>query len=203
MLGERLREKARKPLEKIAKIIGVSGISPNLLTLTGFLFTLPAAFVLALGKWQLAGVILILASLFDVVDGAVARAMGKVSSFGAFLDSTLDRFSEAAVYLGLAVYFLKSQNFTGSVLCYLTLVGSFMVSYARARAEGLGVECREGLFTRFERLLVLILGLLISKPLWALWVLAPFSNLTALQRIYLVRKTLRNRPNGKDCQGPS
>ncbi len=203
MLGERLRERTRKPLEKIAKIIGASGLSPNLLTLSGFLFTLPAVFFLALGKWQLAGVILILASLFDVVDGAVARAMGKVSPFGAFLDSTLDRFSEAAIYLGLAIYLLKMQNFTANMLCYLTLVGSFMVSYARARAEGLGVECKEGFFTRFERLLVLILGLLIAKPLWALWVLAPFSNLTALQRIYLVRKNLEKGPNGRDCQGPS
>ncbi len=199
MLGELLREKTRKVVARIAEFIGATGISPNALTLLGFLMTLPVAFSLASGKWQLGGVLLILAGLFDVVDGAVARAMGRVSRFGAFLDSTLDRFGEAAVYLGLAVHYLKSSDLTGSLLCYLTLVGSFMVSYTRARAEGIGVECREGFFTRFERIAVLALGLFIGKPLWALWVLAPFSNLTALQRIYLVRKAL----SGRDYQAPS
>lgn len=190
MLGELLREKTRRLVEKTARIIGAAGISPNMLTLFGFLLTVPVALFLASGRWLLAGIILVLAGLFDVVDGAVARAMGKVSRFGAFLDSTLDRFSEAVIYLGLAIYYLNSRDFTGSLLCYLTLIGSFMVSYTRARAEGIGVECREGLFTRFERMVVLILGLIMGKPTWALWFLAPFSNLTALQRIYLVRKAL-------------
>ncbi|MCS7286728.1 MAG: CDP-alcohol phosphatidyltransferase family protein [Anaerolineae bacterium] len=199
MLGELLREKTRKFVEEVARAIGATGITPNVLTIIGFLLTFPVALALALGKWLTAGVLLILAGLFDVIDGSVARVMGRVSRFGAFLDSTLDRLSEAVIYLGFAIYYLKSQNFTGSLLCYLTLVGSFMVSYTRARAEGLGVECREGLFTRFERLAVLALGLLIGKPLWALGLLALFSNLTAFQRIFLVRKAL----NGKGYRGPS
>ncbi len=199
MLGELLREKTRQLVGQIARIIGATGINPNALTLIGFLLTLPVAFSLALGKWQVGGILLALVGLFDVVDGAVARAMGKVSRFGAFLDSTLDRFGEATIYLGLAVHYLKSHDFAGGLLCYLTLIGSFMVSYTRARAEGLGVECREGFFTRFERLAVLILGLLLGKPLWALGILAVFSNFTAIQRIYLVRKAL----SGKDCPGPS
>lgn len=199
MLGELLREKTRKFVEEVARVIGATGLTPNVLTIIGFLLTFPVALALALGKWQTAGALLILAGLFDVIDGSVARVMGRVSRFGAFLDSTLDRLSEAVIYLGFVVYYLERQNFMGSLLCYLTLVGSFMVSYTRARAEGLGVECREGLFTRFERLAVLALGLLIGKPLWALGLLALFSNLTAFQRIFLVRKAL----NGKGYQEPS
>lgn len=193
MLGELLRKKTRIFVERIARLVGALGFSPNMLTILGFLLTFPVALFLASGRWLLAGILLALASLFDVIDGAVARVMGKVSRFGAFLDSTLDRFSEAVIYLGLTIYYLKSQDFTSSLLCYLTLIGSFMVSYTRARAEGVGVECREGFFTRFERMLALILGLLIGKPEWALWFLALFSNLTAFQRIYLVWKALKGK----------
>lgn len=110
---------------------------------------------------------------------------GNVSAFGAFLDSTLDRFAEIALYLGL-LYLYRGTSLE-TLLIYLAITGSLMVSYTRARAEGLSVECKVGLFTRLERLAVLVLGLLLEQVLIALVILAVFSNLTALQRMWHVR----------------
>lgn len=193
MIGEWLRSKTKTAMAKAAGFIGRSGVPPNVLTVTGFVLTLPVAYLLAGGRWQGAGLLLLLSGLFDALDGAVARATGRTSPFGAFLDSTLDRFGEAAVYLGLMVYYLQRGEFLGGLLVYLTIVGSFMVSYARARAEGLGVEGKGGLFTRFERLALLVLVLLLKHPLEGLLLLAVLSNITALQRVYLVWRRLSTR----------
>jgi len=143
------------------------------------------AWVLALGHQRLAGLLIIFVGLFDALDGALARMTGKASAFGAFLDSTLDRFAEIALYLGLL--YLYRGDTLATVLVYLTITGSLMVSYTRARAEGLGLDCKVGLFTRLERLAVLIVGLILERTLWALVVLAIFSNLTVLQRMWHVR----------------
>jgi CDP-diacylglycerol--glycerol-3-phosphate 3-phosphatidyltransferase len=126
------------------------------------------------------------AAAFDALDGTLARMTGRTSRFGAFLDSTLDRFSEAVIFLGLFVYFVEQGAQTELILIYATIVGSLMVSYARARAEGIGVALKDGLLTRFERVGLLIIGMIFSQLLIVLWMLAIFTNFTAIQRMWLV-----------------
>jgi CDP-diacylglycerol--glycerol-3-phosphate 3-phosphatidyltransferase len=169
------------------------GVPPDLLTIVGLVTTLGAAGLLAFGYQRLGGVVIIPASIFDALDGALARLGGKTTPYGAFLDSTLDRWGEIALYLGLLYYYSQRAARMETILIYLTIAGSLMVSYTRARAEGLGIECRVGLFTRLERLLTLIAGLLLGLMPWALGVLALFTNLTAVQRLWHVRQQTRKR----------
>ncbi len=163
-----------------------TGVSPNLLTVIGFLLMVGVAYVLSRGYLQLGGVLIVLAGLFDGFDGALARTMGRRSRFGAFLDSTLDRFSEAAIYLGLLVHYTYLGGQQEILLIYATIVGSLMVSYARARAEGIGVRCDVGLFTRLERVGLLVIGLVLNVMPIALWMLAILANFTAVQRVFYV-----------------
>jgi CDP-diacylglycerol--glycerol-3-phosphate 3-phosphatidyltransferase len=186
MADKLLREWTKGVLTPIARLIARTGVSPNFLTVVGFLATLGVAYVLALGHQRVAGLLMVPVGLLDAVDGAVARTMSRATRFGAFLDSTLDRFAEIALYLGLL--YLYGGTTVETVLIYLTITGSLMVSYTRARAEGLDVECKVGLFGRFERLGVLVLGLVLERTVIALIILAIFSNLTALQRMWHVRK---------------
>lgn len=183
-LREALRARTKGLLESIVRPLARAGISPNILTVVGFLAMVGVAWVLSQGYERLAGLLIIAVGLFDALDGALARSTGKSTTFGAFFDSTLDRFAEIALYLGLL--YLYRGDTLATVLIYLTITGSLMVSYTRARAEGLGVECKVGLFTRLERLAVLVLGLLLHRTLLALVVLAVLSNLTALQRMWHV-----------------
>jgi CDP-diacylglycerol--glycerol-3-phosphate 3-phosphatidyltransferase len=142
--------------------------------------------VLGWGYLFLGGILITGVALFDAIDGTMARMMGRTSRFGAFLDSTLDRFSEAVIFLGLFIHFIGENQHPELILIYATVVGSLMVSYARARAEGIGVSLKEGFFTRFERVFLLVIGLLFNKLTVVLWILAIFTNLTAIQRMYLV-----------------
>ena len=178
------------PLGQIAIWLERTGISPNALTLIGFLLTVVVAMVLATGQLLWGGLLLILAALFDTLDGALARHAGKTTVFGAFLDSVADRFSESVTLVALIWYY--SGQVDGRmpvILLAATLVGSLMVSY-RAAAEAVDIECKEGFFQRTERIIVLILGLLTGWMLPVLWILAIFTNFTAVQRIYDVyRKT--------------
>jgi len=167
------------------------GVPPDLLTIVGLVTTLGAAGLLAFGYQRIAGVVIIPASLFDALDGALARLGGRDTPYGAFLDSTLDRWAEIALYLGLLYWYTQRGARLEIVLIYLSIAGSLMVSYTRARAEGLGIECRVGLFTRLERLITLIAGLLLQLMPWALGVLALFTNLTAVQRLWHVRQETR------------
>jgi CDP-diacylglycerol---glycerol-3-phosphate 3-phosphatidyltransferase len=176
------------PLGQIAAWLETTGISPNTLTLIGFLLTVIVALVLAAGHLLWGGLLLIVAALFDTLDGALARHSGKTSLFGAFLDSVMDRFSEAVTLVALIWYYSgQADGRIPVVLLAATLVGSLMVSYTRARAEAVGVECKEGFFQRTERIVVLILGLVTGWMLPVLWILAIFTNFTALQRILDVR----------------
>jgi len=196
MAEKLLRERTKGLLASVARLISRTGVSPNILTFTGFLAALALACILASGHERVAGLLMIPVGLFDALDGALARAKNEVTPFGAFFDSTLDRFSEIALYLGLLYLYRGSTLET--VLIYLTITGSLMVSYTRARAEGLGMECRIGLFTRFERLAVLVVGLLLEQTLIALIILAIFSNLTALQRMWHVRRLTTKESNRTD-----
>ena len=186
MLSDMVRKHARVLLEPIARFISWTGLSPNVITIIGFVLMIGVAFVLAWGYFLVGGILISAVALFDAVDGTLARMMGRTSRFGAFLDSTLDRFSEAVIFLGLFFYFVGQNQNLQLILISATVVGSLMVSYARARAEGIGVPLKDGLFTRFERVFLLVIGLVFNQLTVTLWLLAIFSNLTAVQRMYLV-----------------
>lgn len=191
MFSEMVRKHSRRLLEPIARLIKGLGLSPNVVTVSGFLLMVGVAFVLAQGYLFWSGLLIIGSALFDAVDGTLARMIGRTSRFGAFLDSTLDRFSEAVIFLGLFIYFIGQDRQLELILIYATVVGSLMVSYARARAEGIGVPLKDGWFTRFERISLLVVGLLFSfitanLLTLVLLVLAVFTNFTAVQRMYLV-----------------
>lgn len=196
-LSDIARQRFGGVLEPVARVIGRTGISPNVVTLTGSLLNLGVAWVLAQGYLRIGGVLVPLVSLFDALDGTLARLTGKRSRFGAFLDSTMDRFSEAILYLGLLFYYTRLGAKQEILLIYATIVGSLMVSYARARAEGLGLDCRVGLLTRLERIVILTAALILNQMTIALWVLAILTNFTALQRMYHVWTVTR----GKDEDG--
>lgn len=172
------------PLSYIVPLLEKTGVTPNGLTLIGFLFTVAIAIVLALGYFITGGVLLIFAALFDTLDGALARQTGQSSKFGAFLDSTMDRFSEGVILIGLTYYYASAESGWMEVtLLAVTLLGSLMVSYTRARAEALGFECKVGLLQRPERVILLVLGLITPWMRIALWLLAIFTLFTAGQRI--------------------
>ena len=163
------------------------GVTPNMISFTGFALTVGAAALLATGSFRIGGGLLWVAAMFDMVDGTLARLSQTESKFGAFLDSTLDRYSESITFLGLAVYYANESNAqTPLLLIFLTLVGSWAVSYTRARAEGLDIECKVGILQRPERLVLLIAALILGLVLPALWLLAIMTNLTAVQRIHEV-----------------
>lgn len=172
------------------------GVTPNAITVIGLLLNLLVALVIASGSLVAGGVLVLFANLFDMLDGAVARVSGKGSKFGAFFDSTLDRYAEAVVYLGVGAWLYSQGDGTTLLAAYLGIIGSLMVSYTRARAEGLGVIGEVGLLPRPERILLLAIGLLFHGLLLApvLWLLALLANLTALQRMLYVEKQLRATP---------
>jgi len=185
MMSKYIRPYFLDPMSRLASRLHQMGITPNTVTITGFGLTILSTLMLASGNLFWGGLVLWAAAMFDMLDGALARYANQVSKFGAFLDSTLDRYSESITFLGLAVYFsYKSNSQMELFLIFLTLIGSWMVSYTRARAEGLGIECKGGILQRPERLTILIAGLILGLVSPALWILAIFTNITSLQRIY-------------------
>jgi CDP-diacylglycerol--glycerol-3-phosphate 3-phosphatidyltransferase len=191
MLSERLRSWGERIRAPLGRALGRLGISPNSLTVVGYVLSLSAMYVLATGQLRLGGVLVAVAAMFDALDGAVARATGTTSTFGAFFDSVIDRYSEATVLFGLLLWYLGSAAQQEVALIYVTLLGSLMVSYARARAEGLGIECKVGWLTRFERVALLSIGLVTQHVRLVLWVMAVLTNITALQRVYHVWRATR------------
>jgi CDP-diacylglycerol--glycerol-3-phosphate 3-phosphatidyltransferase len=181
-LTDRARQWAQGIADPIAELLARLGFTPNTLTLIGFLMNLAVAVVLSRGEMRWGAVAFFLAGVFDGLDGTLARKIGQASRFGAFLDSTMDRLSEAAVFLGLLVWYTGRGAKQEIVLIYATIVGSLMVSYSRARAEGLGMDCKVGLLTRMERFVVLFIGLALEQVTITLWVMAILVNFTALQR---------------------
>lgn len=176
-----------EPVARLVAWLQGTGITPNALTYTGFILTLLTAFVLAAGYFRIGALLLFVASIFDMLDGALARATTQSSPFGAFLDSTLDRYSESLTFLALAVYYSRDASTrTEVVLIFVIIIGSLMVSYTRARAEALNIECKVGIMQRPERVVLLIFGLLIGWVQPILWIMAVLTNFSALQRIYEV-----------------
>ena len=167
-------------------ILGKSGIKPDALTFTGLAINIGAAYVIATGHFPLGGILILVAGLFDLLDGALARFAKKTTKFGAILDSAVDRISEAAIFCGLLVWYMPGRS--EILLIFAVLIGSFLVSYIRARAEGLGLECKVGLFTRAERVIVLAVGLLVNQVIIALWILVVFVYITVVQRLVYLRR---------------
>lgn len=191
MIEERLRARTSGILVGAATLAARTGVTPNTLTVLGFVGMAVAGALCAAGSFFFAGVVVAASCIFDALDGALARASGTASVFGAFLDSFLDRYAEAAVYAGLLVHYAWAGAPSGAVAAFLAAIGSLMVSYARARAEGLGIECRAGLFARPERLAVLIAGLVTGLVLPALVILSVATNATAVRRLLHVLQSAR------------
>ena len=167
-------------------------LRPNHLTLAGLGVSLLAASAFVAGRSRSAGLLLILAGLFDFFDGSLARASGQVTPFGAFLDSVIDRYSDIVVLLGIVVLFARTPHARGAIVAMAGLVGSVMVSYTKARAESIGIECTVGMMERPERMICLIAGAVLDLLEPALWVLAIMANVTALQRIVFTRRATQN-----------
>jgi CDP-diacylglycerol---glycerol-3-phosphate 3-phosphatidyltransferase len=182
-----------------ALALGRLGLTPNALTIGGSLLTASVGLLAAQGWFAWAGVCLWLFALTDTLDGALARATNRVTPFGAFLDSVCDRYAEAGVFFGLVWWYQSSGNGLGVGLAYVAIIGSLMVSYARARAEGIGLQAAEvGWFQRPERIAVLGLGLLGAQwvpeaLLFALGILAVLTTITVIQRVIHVARTLQSR----------
>lgn len=195
MINERLQEWGRVQARRVAGWLRWTGLTPNALTVIGLLLNCIVAVVLARGYLFVGGALVLVAGLFDLLDGAMARITDKVTPFGSFFDSTLDRYSEVILYGGLLLYILSTPDVkVGAILIHLTICGSILVSYARARAEALGYKLQVGLLARPERIIILAAGLILGHPIWALWLLAIFTNLTAVQRIYHLWSTTSQTP---------
>lgn len=178
----------------IVAVLGKSRLKPNTLTFIELATSIGVAYAIVIGYFLLGGVLVLVSGLFDLLDGALARFTKQSTKFGAILDSTIDRLSEAAIFCGLLVWYLPKEGATLEiVLIFAALIGSFLVSYIRARAEGLGLECRIGLFTRAERVIVLAVGLLVNQVFIALWVLVVFVYITVAQRLLYLRKQAKVR----------
>jgi len=210
MFGPRIQQYARRLAEMVVQPLAKLGLTPNMATVIGLLLNAVTATVLALGYLRPGGLLLLFAGVFDMVDGALARVRNQKTVFGAFFDSTLDRYSEGLVLLGIILFASTSTSATYRTwtiaLAYAAGLGSLMVSYARARAEGLGLELKSGLMARPERVLLLAVGLLLGGEAWLPWtllILAVTSVFTSVQRIVAVWLKLRNTDAARPATGIS
>jgi CDP-diacylglycerol--glycerol-3-phosphate 3-phosphatidyltransferase len=188
MFTTRFEAWVRRHAERLMSALVRLPVTPNQITVVGTAITFLAALLAALGQLRWAGVVLAIGGTFDILDGALARSTRSSYPYGAFLDSTLDRYSEGAIYIGLAAYFSTVGGALGRWLIVATaaaLAGSFLVSYVRARAQSLGFTCETGIFARPERVVVTVVGLIFGGIVLygVVFLLAILTNLTALQRI--------------------
>jgi CDP-diacylglycerol---glycerol-3-phosphate 3-phosphatidyltransferase len=182
------------PVDRLAALLAPTGIPPNVITWCALLGNLWACGLFSMGRFRAAGGMMILAGLFDLLDGPVARLQNRVSLFGAFLDSILDRYADLMLFLGLLVYYAQVNRFRYAVLAGAAMAGSVMVSYAKARAESLVPTDEMGFWERPERLVLMIIGALSNRIDVALWLLAIGPNITVIHRI--VRTWQQTRGQG-------
>jgi CDP-diacylglycerol--glycerol-3-phosphate 3-phosphatidyltransferase len=175
-----------------------------MLTVLGFIVSVGAAVAIASGRVLLGGALVLFSGAFDLLDGALARAKGQSTPLGALLDSTLDRLSEAAIFIGLLGLYARQPVNVEILLIFIALAGSLLISYVRARAESLGFKGEAGLFTRAERIIVLALGLMLNQVLIALWIIAVLTPVTIVQRLVYVgqqmKRTKESSGRGEECQ---
>ena len=194
MLDQKIRVYWDKGMAPVGRFIGRSRISPNAVTLVGLVVQIGVAVLIVDGALVAAGLLGIVAAIFDVLDGAVAKARGLTSKFGAFLDSTTDRLADSLYFIPIAWLYSVDPDIPGradewvGLLAIVTLVLAFMVSYVKARAEGLGFECNVGFAERAERVIIVIAGLILDVVPLALGILAAASLVTVVQRVLYVRK---------------
>ena len=209
MIEKIFRSFVKTVLLPIAKALTAVGVTANMITLVGLLVNAVAAFFLATGRLVVAGILILFGGSFDAMDGVVARVSNKDESnpSGALLDSVIDRYSEAVVFVGAMIYFYHLSNLLGVVLVFASVIGSILVSYVRARAEGLQVQCKVGLMQRPERIVLLALGVLAQGIIikYFSWesngiilvcvfgVLALTSHITALHRLVFSYSQLNNQ----------
>lgn len=192
MISERIGQGAQVLLRRIVKLLILLRIRPNHLTLLGFIMSIFVAYAFARGRFLLAGGLLIVAGLFDMTDGIVARTLGAETKFGAFFDSIMDRYSDLVMYLGLIIYYGSADRMNYVVLVGVVMMGSVLTSYARARAESLIPKCKVGFLERPERIVLLIIGsFYFMDPV--LWVIAVLSNWTVVHRILYTRAVLNDK----------
>ncbi|HET9846967.1 MAG TPA: CDP-alcohol phosphatidyltransferase family protein [Candidatus Dormibacteraeota bacterium] len=210
MFTQKFQAWVRRWAERAVGVFRDSPITPNMLTLFGLVITGVGALLVATGHLLTGGLVLAFAGFFDIFDGALARAAGKVYRYGAFLDSTVDRYSEGVVYLGILIYFLDQHDGLRPIIVLIALAGSFLVSYVRARAQSLGFTCDVGILARPERVVIIVAGLLLESfhlnigvsPLTlALLILAVGTNFTAVQRVWVVWQ--QNREELRALRGPA
>ena len=182
---------ASRLTEPAVRFLARTHVTPSAITWLGFSIALGAAALIITGHLFIAGFVVLVAGFFDMLDGALARYTGQVTRFGAILDSTLDRVSEAALLLGILVWYVRDLSTVEILLAAVALFGSQLVSYIRARAEGLGLKCEVGLFTRPERVIVMAIGLLSGQVAIALGIIVVFSFFTVGQRFLHVRKQMK------------
>ncbi len=178
-------------LDKIVGALAATGINPNFLTFIGLVVNFWAAVMFATGLFKMAAIIIFFAGFLDMLDGQVARRQNRVTAFGAFYDSTLDRYSDMALYMGLLVYYAVVGRSSYVILGAVATAGSVMVSYTRARAESLIPLCKVGFMERPERLVLLIIGGLFDRMAPVLWVIAVVSTLTVIHRIVYTWQEMR------------
>jgi len=190
MLTERIGDAFTRPVERLVRLF--AHVSPDVLTITGLALNGVACafFAFAGGKdyrnallLQVGGLVALVASIFDMLDGRVARLRGRETKFGAFLDSTMDRYSDMVLFMGLMILYARVDRTPQMVLVWVAAFGSFMTSYARARAESLIPRCTVGLLERPERIVLLVVGALTNRMVAVLWIIAVLSNVTAVQRV--------------------
>jgi CDP-diacylglycerol---glycerol-3-phosphate 3-phosphatidyltransferase len=188
-------------INAIVSALALSRVHPNVLTFIGLVINIWAAVLFAAGKFRWAGVVVIGAGLFDMVDGRVARETNRVTRFGGFFDSVLDRYSDLGVLVGLLVYYASINRFFYVVLTAVVMTGTVMVSYTRARAENVIPKCKVGFLERPERVVLIIIGALFNRMAQVLWVIAVLSNITVIHRmIYTWQQTapLDYRPDERE-----
>ena len=175
----------------LVRLLAKTPITPNAISWFGFLVTIGAAALIVTEQLFAAGLVILVAGFFDILDGVLARSTNRVTQFGAVLDATLDRLSEAVLLLGILVLYARDLSVVGILVVGLALIGSLMVSYIRARAEAMGLQCQVGLFTRAERVVVLALGFLLNQVIIALVIIVVFSFITVAQRLLYVWRQIK------------
>ncbi len=184
------RKAPKQIIDPIVDVIARTGLTPNHISIIGFAGNLGAAVLAARGEFLWAGVVMLVFSAMDMLDGALARATGRATKFGAVFDATLDRMSEAALLGGLSFYFVERGQTEEAILCFAALAGSLLGSYVRAQALSQGLDMQDGLFTRAVRVILLAVVLMIDQVRVGLWILAVLTSATVVQRIYIAWERL-------------
>ena len=190
---DQMRVRFRGILDPIGAFLNRLGLMPNTMTILGLVGNTAGAVLLAQGNMRVGGLIILAMGPVDALDGTMARLRGEASEFGAFVDSVTDRYSELVIFGGLLFYYIQQGDWTMALVTYLAAGGSVLVSYVRARASSLGYDTKVGILTRMERYLVLAPSLVLNIPWVGIWIIAILANITALQRIWDIRRQIHSK----------